>query len=133
MKQISTTVEPFQSVFALYEMQTISCRMWTRVAVSISNDGNYYTTNAFIFHSKTYFFNSGDVGKKNNLFIKKSNFFKKILHKLKSGKKMLNKKKRRLKTFVLLKNNQPVPQCLAKRINKRWQSYRRSYRQSYLS
>ena len=38
----------------------------------------------------------------------------KILYKLISGEKFQQKKKR-LKTFVLLENNQPRPQCLAKR------------------
>ena len=39
---------------------------------------------------------------------------KKIEHKLISLKKKAHLKKKTLKTFVLLKNNQPSPQCLPK-------------------
>ena len=34
---------PFPRVFVLCEMQSISSRVWTRVAVSISYDDNHYT------------------------------------------------------------------------------------------
>ena len=35
---------PFPRVLVLYEMQSVSSRIWTRVAVSISYDDNHYTT-----------------------------------------------------------------------------------------
>ena len=35
---------PFPRVLVLCEMQSISSRIWTRVAVSISRDDNHYTT-----------------------------------------------------------------------------------------
>ena len=35
---------PFPRVLVLYEMTSVSSRIWTRVAVSISNDDNHYTT-----------------------------------------------------------------------------------------
>ena len=35
---------PFTRVLALCEMHIVSSRIWTRVAVSISYDGNHYTT-----------------------------------------------------------------------------------------
>ena len=35
---------PFPKVLVLYKMQSISSRIWTRVAVSISYDDNHYTT-----------------------------------------------------------------------------------------
>ena len=35
---------PFPRVLALYEMQSVSSRIWTCVAVSISYDDNHYTT-----------------------------------------------------------------------------------------
>ena len=35
---------PFPRVLVQYEMQSISSRIWTRVAVSISYDDNHYTT-----------------------------------------------------------------------------------------
>ena len=35
-------------VLALYKMQTALPRFWTRVAVSISSDSNYYTMNASV-------------------------------------------------------------------------------------
>ena len=38
---------PFPGVIALYEMQTGSSRIWTRVTVFIYSDNNYYTTSAF--------------------------------------------------------------------------------------
>ena len=34
---------PFPRVLVLCEMQSVSCRIWTRVAVSISCDDNHYT------------------------------------------------------------------------------------------
>ena len=35
---------PFPRVLVLWEMQSVSSRIWTRVAVSISDDDNHYTT-----------------------------------------------------------------------------------------
>ena len=35
---------PFPRVLVQYEMQSVSSRIWTRVAVSISYDDNHYTT-----------------------------------------------------------------------------------------
>ena len=35
---------PFPRVLVLYEMQSVSSRIWTRVAVSIFYDDNRYTT-----------------------------------------------------------------------------------------
>ena len=35
---------PFPRVLVLYEMQSVSSRIWTRVVVSISYDDNHYTT-----------------------------------------------------------------------------------------
>ena len=35
---------PFPRVLVLCEMQSVSSRIWTRVAVSISHDDNHYTT-----------------------------------------------------------------------------------------
>ena len=35
---------PFPRVLVLCEMQSVSSRIWTRVAVSISNDDNHYTS-----------------------------------------------------------------------------------------
>ena len=37
-------IEPFPRVLVLCEMQSVSSRIWTRVAVSISYDDNHYTT-----------------------------------------------------------------------------------------
>ena len=37
---------PFPSVLTLWEMQAVSTRIWTLVTVSISYEGNIYTTNA---------------------------------------------------------------------------------------
>ena len=34
-----------------------------------------------------------------------------------------SQKKKKLKTFVLLENNQPATQCLVKKKKKHWQSY----------
>ena len=45
---------PFQRVLVLCEMQSVSSRIWTRVAVSISYDDNHYTTGIFLFY-KSYF------------------------------------------------------------------------------
>ena len=38
---------PFPRVLVLCEMQSISSSIWTRVAVSISYDGNHYTTGTY--------------------------------------------------------------------------------------
>ena len=35
---------PFPSVLVLCEMQSVSSRIWTRIAVSISYNDNHYTT-----------------------------------------------------------------------------------------
>ena len=39
---------PFPKVLVLCEMQSVSFRFWTRVAVSISYDDNHYTTGTAI-------------------------------------------------------------------------------------
>ena len=39
---------PFPMVLVLYEMQSVSSRIWTRVAVSISYDDNHYTIGIII-------------------------------------------------------------------------------------
>ena len=39
---------PFPSVLVLCEMQSVSSRIWTRFAVSISYDDNHYTTGTCI-------------------------------------------------------------------------------------
>ena len=39
---------PFPSVFVICEMQSVSSRIWTRVAVSISYDDNHYTTGTYV-------------------------------------------------------------------------------------
>ena len=39
---------PFLRVLVLWEMQSASFRIWTRVAVSISNDDNHYATGTWI-------------------------------------------------------------------------------------
>ena len=39
---------PFPRVLVLCEMQSVSSRIWTRVAVSISYDDNHYTTGTSI-------------------------------------------------------------------------------------
>ena len=48
---------PFPMVLVLCEMQSVSSRIWTRVAVSISCDDNHYTTGTsnkvFVFISMT--------------------------------------------------------------------------------
>ena len=36
-------------VLVLCEMQSVSSRIWTRVAVSISYDDNHYTTGVFFY------------------------------------------------------------------------------------
>ena len=41
---------PFPRVLVLCEMQSVSSRIWTRVAVSISYDDNYYTTGATAYY-----------------------------------------------------------------------------------
>ena len=40
---------PFPRVLVLCEMQSVRSRIWTRVAVSLSCDGNHYTTGTFRF------------------------------------------------------------------------------------
>ena len=42
---------PFPRVLVLCEMQSVSSRIWTRVAVSISYDDNYYTTDTSCYKS----------------------------------------------------------------------------------
>ena len=42
---------PFPRVLVLCEIQLFSTRIWTRVAVSISKDGNHYTTGTSIIKS----------------------------------------------------------------------------------
>ena len=39
---------PFPRVLVLSEMQSVSSRIWSRVAVSISYDDNHYTTEIYI-------------------------------------------------------------------------------------
>ena len=39
---------PFPRVLVLWEMQSATSRIWTRVAMSISYDDNYYTTGTSI-------------------------------------------------------------------------------------
>ena len=41
---------PFPKVLVLGEMQSVSSRFWTRVAVSISYDDNHYTTGIKMVH-----------------------------------------------------------------------------------
>ena len=50
---------PFPRVLVLCEMQSVSSRIWTRVAVSISYDDNHFTTGTFFllykfWHSNMY-------------------------------------------------------------------------------
>ena len=49
-------VIPFPRVLVLCEMQSVSSRIWTRVAVSISYDDNHYTTGTsnFIYYPCFY-------------------------------------------------------------------------------
>ena len=49
---------PSPRVLVLCEMQSVSSRIWTRIAVSISYDVNHYTTGTE-FHIKDYKDNSG--------------------------------------------------------------------------
>ena len=55
---------PFPKVLVLCEMQSVSSRIWTRVAVFIFYDDNHYTTGTsnrsfiFIFLSIFFFFNT---------------------------------------------------------------------------
>ena len=42
---------PFPRVLVLCEMESVSSRIWTRVAVSISYDDNHYTTGTSIIHT----------------------------------------------------------------------------------
>ena len=41
---------PFPRVLVQCEMQSVLSRIWTRVAVTISNDDNHYTTGTSIIH-----------------------------------------------------------------------------------
>ena len=41
---------PFPRVLVLCEMQSVSSRIWTRVAVSISCEDNHYTTGTYQLH-----------------------------------------------------------------------------------
>ena len=43
-KNPNKTNQPFPRVLVLCEMQSVSSRIWTRVAVSISYDDNHYIT-----------------------------------------------------------------------------------------
>ena len=44
-------------VLVLCEMQSVSSRIWTRVAMSISYDDNHYTTGTFfVAYQLLYFF-----------------------------------------------------------------------------
>ena len=47
---------PFSRVLVLCEMKSVSYRIWTRVAVSISYDDNYYTTGTSSFSRWWYFY-----------------------------------------------------------------------------
>ena len=50
---------PFPRVLVLCEMQSVSSRIWTRVAVSISYDDNHYTTGtSFKFQVLLYITNN---------------------------------------------------------------------------
>ena len=51
---------PFPRVLVLCEMQSVSSRIWTRVAVSISCDNNHYTTGTshcsiHLYHNSNYY------------------------------------------------------------------------------
>ena len=43
-------------VLELYEMQSVSSRIWTRVAVSISYDDNHYTTDTIYIYIYIYIY-----------------------------------------------------------------------------
>ena len=45
---------PFPRVLVLCEMQSVSSRIWTRVAVSISYDDNHYTTGTRTVNYRPY-------------------------------------------------------------------------------
>ena len=45
---------PFPRVLVLFEMQSVSSRIWTRVAVSISYDDNHYTTGTSLASTDGY-------------------------------------------------------------------------------
>ena len=45
---------PFPRVLVECEMQSVSFRIWTRVAVSISYDDNSYTTGTFLIYVYHY-------------------------------------------------------------------------------
>ena len=46
---------PFPRVLVLCEMQSVSSRIWTRVAVSISYDDNHYTTDTSIIYNRFWY------------------------------------------------------------------------------
>ena len=46
---------PFPRVLVLCEMQSVSCWIWTRVAVSISYDDNHYTTGTWLAIKHTHY------------------------------------------------------------------------------
>ena len=69
---------PFPRVLVLCEMQSVSLRIWTRVAMSISYDGNHYTTGTSFFLLRCIF-NLGCTSVKLSLLIRFSymwHFFK---------------------------------------------------------
>ena len=47
---------PFPRVFMLCEMQSVSSRIWSRVAVSISIDDNHYTTGTSYIYIYIYIY-----------------------------------------------------------------------------
>ena len=46
---------PFPMVLALCEMQSVSSKIWTRIAMSISFDDNHYTTGTSYSRTITFF------------------------------------------------------------------------------
>ena len=50
-------------VLVLCEMQSVSPRVWTRVAVSISYDDNHYNTGTSIFLGDSWIFNQSGVSR----------------------------------------------------------------------
>ena len=54
---------PFPRVLVLCEMQSVSSRVWTRVAVSFSYDDNHYTTGTsyFVFMMQVFFMRFASV------------------------------------------------------------------------
>ena len=45
---------PFPRVLVLCEMQSVSSRIWTRIAVAISYDNNHYTTGMYLPSQKPF-------------------------------------------------------------------------------